>query len=215
MITADALRKWKAEHPGAVVVSYVNTSAEVKAESDYCCTSANAVRIVESIPKDKEILFVPDMYFGSYVREKTGRTIHLWPGYCGVHSQIPPNQVELMRKEHPQAEVLIHPECGCLTPQMMKADHVLSTEGIFNRPAQSSAKEFVIGTETGMIHRLEKAYPDRTFMPVMENAVCGYMKHITLEKVLWSLEDLVHEVKVPAELAAKARTAIDRMMAIG
>src|SRR5882672_11026898 len=139
MITADALRKWKAEHPGAVVVAYVNTSAEVKAESDYCCTSSNAVRVVESIPKEKEILFVPDMYLGSFVREKTGRKIHLWPGYCGVHSQIPAERIESLRKEHPKAELLIHPECGCSTPHMMKVDHMLSTEGIYRRPAVSKA----------------------------------------------------------------------------
>jgi quinolinate synthase len=214
MITVLSLRKWKAEHPGAVVVAYVNTSAAVKAESDYCCTSSNAVRVVESIPADKEILFVPDQYLGNFVRQKTGRKIHLWPGYCGVHSQIPSDQVERMKQQHPGAEALIHPECGCLTPQMMHADHILSTEGIFKRPAQSAAKEFIVGTETGIIHRLEKTYPDRTFIPVMEGAVCGYMKHITLEKVLWSLEDLKYEVKVPAEIAAKAKKAIDRMMAV-
>jgi quinolinate synthase len=214
MITVQALKKWKAEHPGAVVVAYVNTSAAVKAESDYCCTSANAVRVVEAIPKDKEILFLPDQYLGSYVREKTGRTIHLWPGYCGVHSQIPPDMIASMKKAHPQAEVLIHPECGCLTPQMMHADTVLSTEGIYRRPAESKAKEFIVATETGILHRLEKTYPDRTFIPIMESAVCGYMKHITLEKVLWSLEDLQYEVKVPADIAARAKTAIDRMMAI-
>jgi quinolinate synthase len=215
MITVPALRKWKAEHPGAVVVAYVNTSAAVKAESDYCCTSSNAVRVVEAIPADKEILFIPDMYLGSFVRAKTGRKIHLWPGYCGVHSQIPPDQVERMKKEHPGAEALIHPECGCLTPQMMHADHVLSTEGIYKRPAESSAKEFIVGTETGILHRLEKTYPDKKFFPVMEGAVCGYMKHITLEKVLWSLQDMKYEVKVPADIAAKAKLAIDRMMAIG
>ncbi len=214
MITVSALKKWKAEHPGAVVVAYVNTSAAVKAESDYCCTSSNAVRVVESIPADKEILFVPDQYLGNFVRQKTGRKIHLWPGYCGVHSQIPSDQVERMKKEHPGAEALIHPECGCLTPQMLHADHVLSTEGIYKRPAESPAKEFIIGTETGIIHRLQKTYPDKSFFPVMEGAVCGYMKHITLEKVLWSLEDLKYEVTVPAEIAAKAKRAIDRMMTI-
>ena len=134
MITADALRKWKAEHPGAVVVAYVNTSADVKAESDYCCTSSNAVRVVESIPADKEILFVPDKYLGNFVREKTGRKIHLWPGYCGVHSRISTERVEELRKEHPKAELLIHPECGCSTPHMMKNDQMLSTEGIYKRP---------------------------------------------------------------------------------
>lgn len=214
MITVPALQKWKAEHPGAVVVSYVNTSAAVKAESDYCCTSSNAVKVVESIPADKEILFVPDMYLGAYVREKTGRKIHLWPGYCGVHSAISTERVQQMKAEHPQAEFLIHPECGCTTPQMMQADHVLSTEGMMRRPATSPAREFIVATETGILHRLQKQYPDRTFLPVADGAVCGYMKHITLEKVLWSLEDLQHEVKVPPETAARARQAIDRMMAI-
>lgn len=212
MITAPALRTWKAEHPGAVVVAYVNTSAEVKAESDYCCTSSNAVKVVESIPAGNEILFIPDMYLGSFVREKTGRKIHLWPGYCGVHSQIPTEKVEAMKKERPQAEFLIHPECGCLTPQLMHADQILSTEGIIRRPAVSQAPEFIVATETGIIHRLQKTYPEKRFLPVMEGAVCGYMKHITLEKVLWSLEDMVYEVKVPADIAARAKTAIDRML---
>jgi quinolinate synthase len=214
MITAGALRKWKAEHPGAVVVAYVNTSAEVKAESDYCCTSSNAVRVVESIPADKEILFVPDQYLGQFVREKTGRKIHLWPGYCGVHSRMSAERVATLRHEHPQAEILIHPECGCSTPHMLKNDQMLSTEGIFKRPAVSKANEFVIVTETGILHRLKKEYPDRTFIPVSEDAICGYMKKITLEKVLWSLQDLKYEVNVPTEMAAKAKTAIDRMMAV-
>jgi quinolinate synthase len=214
MITAQALRKWKTEHPGAVVVAYVNTSAEVKALSDYCCTSSNAVRVVEAIPADKEILFVPDMYLGSFVREKTGRKIHLWPGYCGVHSRIPTEKVQQMKQEHPGAEFLIHPECGCLTPQLMQADQILSTEGMMKRPGVSPAKEFIVATETGILHRMKKSYPEKQFLPVSEDAVCGYMKHITLEKVLWSLQDLIYEVKVPAETAAKAKTAIDRMMAI-
>src|SRR5438876_3949548 len=212
MITAPALRKWKAEHPGAVVVAYVNTSAEVKAESDYCCTSSNAVKVVQAIPADKEILFVPDQYLGAFVREKTGRKIHLWPGYCGVHSRMSTERVEALRKEHPKAELLIHPECGCSTPHMLKNDQMLSTEGIYKRPAVSKANEFVVVTETGILHRLKKEYPDRTFIPVSEDAICGYMKKITLEKVLWSLQDLQHEVKVPPEVAAKAKTAIDRMM---
>jgi len=214
MITAPALRAWKAEHPGAVVVAYVNTSAEVKAESDYCCTSSNAVKVVESIPADKEILFVPDQYLGSFVREKTGRKIHLWPGYCGVHSAISTERVLQMKKEHPQAEFLIHPECGCLTPQLMHADQILSTEGMTRRPGASPAKEFIVATETGILHRMQKQYPDKTFLPVSEGAVCGYMKKITLEKVLWSLQDLRHEVKVPPETAARARVAIERMMAV-
>ena len=215
MITAEALRKWKAEHPGAVVVAYVNTAAEVKAESDYCCTSSNAVKVVESIPADKEILFVPDMYLGNFVREKTGRKIHLWPGYCGVHSRIPSERIEELRKEHPKAELLIHPDCGCSTPHMMKVDQMLSTEGIYKRPAVSKAQEFVVATEVGILHRLKRQYPDKTFIPVSEDAICGYMKKITLEKDLWSLQDLQYEVKVPPETAARAKRAIDRMVAIG
>lgn len=214
MITADALRKWKAEHPGAVVVAYVNTSADVKAESDYCCTSSNAVRVVESIPADKEILFVPDQYLGNFVREKTGRKIHLWPGYCGVHTSITTAAVDQLKCEHPQAEMLIHPECGCSTPLLMKTAQMLSTESIYNRPAKSPAKEFIVATEVGILHRLEKTYPDRTFLPAAPNAVCGYMKKITLEKVLWSLQDMKHEVTVPPHIAERAKTAIDRMMAI-
>jgi len=214
MITADALRKWKAEHPGAVVVAYVNTSADVKAESDYCCTSSNAVKVVESIPVDKEILFIPDMYLGSFVREKTGRKIHLWPGYCGVHSAIPSKRVVELKREYPKAEALIHPECGCLTPEMMHADQVLSTEGMMRRPGLSQAHEFIVGTETGILHRMRRQYPEKKFIALSEGAVCGYMKKITLEKVLWSLQDLKYEVKVPAETAAKARVAIDRMVAI-
>jgi quinolinate synthase len=214
MITAGALRAWKAEHPGAVVVAYVNTSADVKAESDYCCTSSNAVKVVESIPADKEILFVPDMYLGNFVREKTGRKIHLWPGYCGVHSRIPAERIEELRRQHPKAELLIHPECGCSTPHMMKVDQMLSTEGIFRRPAVSKAPEFVVATEVGILHRLTREYPDRTFIPASEDAICGYMKKITLEKVLWALQDLQYEVKVPPETAAKAKKAIDRMVAI-
>jgi len=212
MITADALRAWKAEHPGAVVVAYVNTSAEVKAESDYCCTSSNAVKVVESIPADKEILFVPDQYLGSYVREKTGRKIHLWPGYCGVHSAMSTDRVLQLKREHPKAEVLIHPECGCLTPQLMHADQILSTEGMTKRPAISPANEFIVATETGILHRMRRENPEKTFIPISEGSICGFMKKITLEKILWSLEDLKYEVHVPEPIASRARLAINRMM---
>src|SRR6476660_4904012 len=150
-INADELISWKKEHPDAVVVSYVNTSAEVKAESDYCCTSSNAVKVVESIPAGKDILFVPDMYLGNFVRQKTGRKIHLWPGYCGVHSRMSTERVEQLRQEHPKAELLIHPECGCTTPNMMKFDQMLSTEGIYQRPAVSKAPEFIVATEIGIL----------------------------------------------------------------
>jgi len=192
----------------------VNTSAAVKAESDYCCTSANAVKVVESIPADKEILFIPDQYLGAFVREKTGRKIHLWPGYCGVHSAVAPKKVVELKREYPKAEVLIHPECGCLTPEMMHADQILSTEGMTKRPAVSPANEFIVGTEVGILHKMRKQYPDKRFIALSEGMVCGYMKKITLEKVLWSLQDMKYEVKVPADIAAKARRAIDRMVAI-
>ncbi|MBI3291987.1 MAG: quinolinate synthase NadA [Elusimicrobia bacterium] len=212
MITAEDLRAWKVQHPEAVVVCYVNSSAEVKAESDYCCTSSNAVKVIEAIPRDREILFVPDMYLGQYLRSKTGRDIALWPGYCGVHVRIRPERIAELRQQHPSAEFLVHPECGCSTAVLPMADQFLSTEGITRWPARSQAKEFIIATETGILHRLKKQYPDRAFYPASEEAVCGFMKKITLEKVLWSLEDLQHEVTVPAKIAAKARRAIDRML---
>jgi len=148
------------------------------------------------------------------VREKTGRKIHLWPGYCGVHSRIPSERIEELRREHPKAELLIHPECGCSTPHMMKVDQMLSTEGIYKRPGVSKASEFVVATEVGILHRLKREYPDRTFIPASADAICGYMKKITLEKVLWALQDLQYEVKVPPETAARAKRAIDRMVAI-
>jgi quinolinate synthase len=214
MITAESLRAWKKEHPGAVVVSYVNTTAAVKAESDYCCTSGNALKVVESIPKDKEILFVPDMYLGNWVREKTGRIIHLWPGYCGVHSHMSSDRIHELKSQYPKAEVLIHPECGCSTPQLMQTEHMLSTEGMMRRPGQTETNQFIVATETGILHRLKKQYPSKEFIPISEGAVCGYMKTITLENAVWSLQDMKHEVKVPPELALKARTAIDRMLAI-
>ena len=154
------------------------------------------------------------MYLGQFVRAKTGRTIHLWPGYCGVHSQMSAERVAELKHEHPKAEFLIHPECGCTTPQLMQADQMLSTEGMVRRPKESPASEFIVATEVGILHRLQKTYPEKTFIPVMKEAVCGFMKRITLEKVLWSLQDLVHEVKVPEPVAARARKAIDRMMEV-
>ena len=214
MITPKDIRSWKAAHPEGVVVCYINTSAAVKAECDYCCTSSNAVKIVQSIPEDKEILFVPDFYLGSYVRIKTGRPIHLWKGYCGVHTRITPDLIMNLRTEHPDAEFLMHPECGCLTKTMHLADKILSTEGMVQYTKQSSAKEFIIATETGILHRIEKDNPEKKFYPASRGAVCGYMKQNTLEKVVLSLENLQYQVEVDPEIARRARLCLDRMLSI-
>lgn len=225
-ITAEELRKWKAAHPDAVVVAYVNTTADVKAETDYCCTSSNAVKVVQAIPPEKEILFLPDMFLGLHVKRATGRTnMRIWAGECHVHAGIRPGHVTAQRAAHPGAEFLIHPECGCVSSMLyMKGGgescglddaKVLSTEGMVNHARQSPAREFIIATETGILHRLEKFNPGKTFYPVNENAVCRFMKMITLEKVLRSLQEQVFEVKVPEGLAAKARLAIQRMIEIG
>ncbi|HEX8715883.1 MAG TPA: quinolinate synthase NadA [Gemmatimonadaceae bacterium] len=224
-INADQLREWKAEHPGAVVVSYVNTTAEVKAETDYCCTSGNAVEIVNAIPADREILFLPDMFLGAHVRRITGRTnMHVWMGECHVHAGITPQRVAEQRAAHPEAEFLIHPECGCSTSllEAMSAGdidptgvQILSTEGMIRRPAQSPASEFIVATEVGILYRLRTAYPDRQFLAADERASCPFMKVTTLPAVLNSLQKLEHRITVPPEIAARARLAIDRMVSIG
>jgi quinolinate synthase len=215
MISADSLRRWKAEHPGAVVVAYVNCTADVKAEADYCCTSSNAVRVIQAIPPDREILFVPDQYLGKYLAIVTKRKIHIWPGYCHAHHRIETSGIERLKEEHPEAEFVMHPECGCLTHCMPLADKVVSTEGIVRYCHASPRKEFIVGTEVGILHRLRKENPDKTFYPASEASYCEFMKMNTLEKVLWSLEDLEYKVVVPKEIADKARLAIERMMAIG
>jgi quinolinate synthase len=224
-IDAAQLRDWKAEHPGAIVVSYVNTTAEVKAESDYCCTSGNAVEVVNSIPADRDILFLPDMFLGAHVRRISGRkNIHVWMGECHVHAGIDPENIRLQRSLHPEAEFLIHPECGCATSvvEAMSAGdvepegaHILSTEGMINRPAQSAASEFIVATEVGILHRLRRAYPDKTFYAANERASCAYMKVTTLPKVLASLQRMEHRITVPGEIAGRARLAIERMVSIG
>ena len=224
-INADQLREWKKEHPDAVVVSYVNTTAEVKAESDYCCTSSNAVKVVSSVPEDKEILFLPDMFLGAYAAKVTGRKIHIWPGECHVHAGIRMQDIEEMEHEHPGAEMVVHPECGCTTSLMYQGlngspsngnGHIkfLSTGGMIKYAKSSPAKEFIIATETGMLHGLRKENPDKVFYPARENAVCKYMKMITLNKVLRSLREEVFEVKVPEHTASRARKSIDRMLDI-
>jgi quinolinate synthase len=223
-ITAPQLIKWKAENPGAVVVSYVNTTAEVKAETDYCCTSSNAVKVVRAIPADQEILFCPDMFLGAYVKRETGRTnMKIWAGECHVHAGIRPEDMEKKRAEHKNAEFLIHPECGCASAAMFNMScnpaayhdtYILSTEGMINRVNQSPNNEFLIATETGIMHRMRKYNPEKRFIAVNEHAVCQFMKMITLEKVARALREEIFEVKVPEAVADRARKSIQRMIEI-
>jgi quinolinate synthase len=217
-ITADQLRDWKAEHPGAVVVSYVNTTAEVKAESDYCCTSGNARAVIEAIPADREILFLPDVYLGLWLERVTGRSLRIWMGECHVHAGIRPEDVTRWHDEAPDAEILVHPECGCASQAMAFADDrtkILSTEGMVRFAQESPKQRFLIATETGIIHRLQREAPGKRFEPVRQDAVCRFMKMITLEKVRDSLRDWQHAVTVDPSVAARARGAIDRMLALG
>jgi len=224
-ITAEQLRTWKAEHKDAVVVSYVNTSAEVKAESDYCCTSSNAVDIVQSIPAEQEILFLPDMFLGSYVKRITRReNIHIWMGECHVHAGIAPADVESVLKQHPEAELLVHPECGCSTSNMYllsegmlpkERTYVLSTGGMLQHAQKSTSKEFIVATETGIIHQMHKLNPDKTFVAANHSAICPFMKMITLPKVLKALKENTHVISVPPEIRERAKVPIDRMVAIG
>jgi quinolinate synthase len=214
MISGESLRRWKAEHPGAVVVSYINCTADVKAESDYICTSTNALKVVEAIPRDKEILFAPDQFLGTFVQQKSGRKMHLWPGYCHVHNRIDTDKIKSLKAEHPAAKFVMHPECGCLTSCMPLADKVLSTEGILKHCRDSEDQQFIVGTEVGILHRLQKESPKKVFFPAAEEASCEFMKMNTLEKVLFSLEDLEYRVTVPEEIARKGRRAIERMLEI-
>lgn len=212
MINAEQLKDLKSRHPGALVVCYVNSSAEVKAESDYCCTSSNAVELVNSIPLDKQIIFVPDQHLGRFVIEKTGRDLILWPGYCTTHIAITERDIKKAKTEHPNAVVMVHPECS--EPVKDLADQVLSTGQMLKFAARSDATQFVIGTEIGMIHALKKIRPDAEFLPASDRGICPNMKRITLDKVLWSLEDMQFVVTVPDEIAEKARKSLDRMVQI-
>jgi len=213
MIRPEDVRQWKSEHPNGVVVCYVNTSALVKAECDYCCTSSNAEKVVRAIPADKEILFVPDFFLGTYVKNQTGRTnMQLWRGYCPTHVMIQSSEIDSLRAEHPDAEFLMHPECGCLTKSMHLADKILSTEGMVRYVKESSAKKFIIATETGILHRMRQDNPERTFIAANPKAICSYMKMNTLEKVAQALETLQPKIKVPAEVADRARLCIERML---
>lgn len=223
-ITIDELRNWKKQHPGAIAVGYVNTTAEIKSELDYCCTSSNAVNVVKAIPDEKEILFLPDMFLGSYVAKVTGRkNMHIWAGECHVHAGITPEDITAKLDSMRDAEFVIHPECSCTTPMMYDvADgrfddrkvSILSTEGMLNHVANSKAKNFVVATETGILYRMKQQNPEKNFVPASEKAECQYMKMITLEKVY---DALLHErnvVSVPKEIADKAQLAINRMLEI-
>ena len=224
-ITAEQLRAWKAEHPGATVVSYVNTSAAVKAETDLCCTSANAVEIVESVPADRDVLFLPDMFLGAHVRRETGReNVHVWMGECHVHAGI--SGAELRERVHaePGAEVYIHPECGCATSALWMSGtgelppertHILSTSGMLETARATTADRVLVATETGMLHQLRQANPRTSFEPVNPRAVCQYMKLNTPAKLLRCLRDGVDEVTVDDDIAVKARAAVEAMIATG
>jgi quinolinate synthase len=218
-ISADELVRWKGEHPGAVVVSYVNTSAAVKAQSDYCCTSGNARAVIEAVPAGQQILFLPDLFLGAWLQRVTGRPLTLWPGECHVHAGIKAADVAAWQRAEPGAELLIHPECGCASPVLDAAGdspgvHILSTEGMVAYAQGSGAARFLIATETGILHRLAKLAPAKTFIPVKHEAVCPYMKLTTLEKLRDALRLGQYEVSVPPEVAARARLALERMIAI-
>jgi quinolinate synthase len=235
-IDADQLRAWKAEHPGAVVVMYVNTSAEVKAETDYCCTSSNAVKVVEHIwaehGADTEILFGPDMWLGSFVERETGlhedperrARFHIWDGECHVHAGIRPDDIVQTRAENPEAEFLIHPECGCATQAMEyvasgdiepEGVHMLSTSGMLQHVEDNPEGSFIVATENGMLYPLQQAAPQANLIEANRMAFCKYMKMITLPKLRDSLRDMKFEVSVPADVAAQAKLPIERMVAIG
>ena len=223
-ITVEQLKKWKNEHPGAVTVGYVNTTAEIKSELDYCCTSSNAVNVVKAIPSTQDVLFLPDMFLGSYVAKMTGRkNMYIWAGECHVHAGITSSDIDKKLESMTNAEFLVHPECSCTSPMLYdiasgnyknRQVQVLSTEGMMNYARNSSSSEFVVATETGILYRMKQQNPTKTFVPASEKAECQYMKMITLDKVYNSLLNEKFEVKVPKDIASKARLAIDRMLSI-
>ncbi len=211
MAPVEEVRKRKAELPGVPVVAYVNTTAAVKAEVDVCCTSANAIKVVNSLPDDR-ILFLPDRNLGHWVQRHTDKEIILWDGYCPTHQRILAKQIQALKQEHPQAVLMVHPEC---TPDVIElADEVLSTGQMVRWARKTDAEEIIVGTEVGMIHRLQKENPGKRFLPISKLTTCPNMKRITLEKVLWALEDMQHPVEVPDEIAARGRRAIERMLEI-
>ena len=221
-INVEQLKEWKKKNPGAVIVSYVNTTAEIKAESDYCFTSSNAVKIIEAIPENKKILFLPDMFLGAYVQKKTKRKLDIWPGECHVHAAMTYEEIKNLRDDFPDSEVLIHPECACGSEAMYYSEknddkemHFLSTEAMINKSKEIDSKNLIIATETGVIHKMKKLSPDKNFIPINRSATCKYMKMITLDKVLSALKNEKPEVKVAKDISIKAKTAIDRMVSIG
>jgi quinolinate synthase len=212
MITAEELRERKREVPNATVVCYINSTAEVKAEADVCCTSANAVKVIENLDAD-EILFVPDQYLGHYISTKTRKKMFLWPGFCPTHVRIRSDDIKRLKLEYPHAKVMVHPECR---PEVIAlADEVLSTGGMVRFARQTETKAIIVGTEVGIIHRLRKENPDKKFISASEQAVCPNMKLTTLEKILWSLEEVAPEVRVPKEIRIRAKTAVDKMLEAG
>ena len=223
-ITVDDLKNWKKQHPDAIAVGYVNTTAEIKAELDYCCTSSNAVNVVKAIPAEKEILFLPDMFLGSFVSKMTGRkNIYVWAGECHVHAGITPEDVQKKLDSMSNAEFVVHPECSCTTPMLHdvasgsyegRKVEILSTEGMMKHVKKSNANQFVVATETGILYRMRQQNPGKTFVAASDKAECQYMKMITPEKVRDSLLEDKYEVTVPKDTADKARLAIERMLAI-
>jgi quinolinate synthase len=221
-ITFHQLLEWKSNHPDSIIVSYINTTADIKAESDYCVTSSNAVKVVNTIPANKEILFLPDKYLGNYVQMMTGRKMTIWDGACHVHEKIGDIEFSDIQNRHPNADFLIHPECGCSTSCLIRSQShpngknmkILSTEGMMRYVKNSDSQEFVIATETGIIHRMKKYAPEKLFFPVSENSVCEYMKMITLENLYESLLYERYEVKVSKELAERALLPVQRMLEI-
>lgn len=224
-IQAADVRAWRATHPSGLVVAYVNTAADVKAEADYCCTSGNAVAVINALPSDVPVLFLPDVYLGNYLRKVTGRALDVWMGECHVHAGLTREDLGQRRAEYPDAEFLVHPECGCVTSAMYYAEtegdvaagriQIVSTEQMMRRARVSPARRFVVATETGVLHRLRRENPEKEFVAARESAECRYMKQITLENLRDALRDLKYEVVVPPDVAVRARRAIERMLAIG
>jgi len=213
MISAQELVEKKKQNPEATVICYINSSAEVKAESDLCCTSSNAVKVVESLKEPTKILFVPDQYLGNFVATKTGRDMILWPGFCPTHVRILARDIERLKDEYPKHKVIVHPECR---PEVAAlADEILSTGGMCRFAKEDEASNIIVGTEIGILHRLRKENPHKRFIPASEQAVCPRMKLITLENVLWSLQDMKYEVKVPEEIRIRAKSAVDKMLSTG
>ncbi|MDI6752377.1 MAG: quinolinate synthase NadA [bacterium] len=212
MAQEDQLKKLKDSHPDAIVVAYVNTSAKIKALADVCCTSANAIKVISQIEREREIIFVPDQWLGAYAAKKLNRELILWPGFCPTHMKIIPEVIIEKKKKHPEACVILHPECR--EDSLELADEIFGTGGMLKCVKESSKEKFIIGTETGIIYRLKKENPEKEFYPAQELAICPNMKLTTLEKVLWALEEEAYEIKVDEETAQKARSAIEKMLAI-